>query len=505
MSGPWTYSDPPIRDGGYVNWKADQQDVVQPNRASIVCIPFTHNWGPYKVAKLAQSWEEWQQIFGYDVTAGSMAVKQCFVGEGVSGYGGAGAVVSYRFGNGAGVAATATLSSVTPTQLLRLTAKYVGTRGNRLNVTVRTNAQNAAWQDLLIYDGQTMLESYTYVTAGATAIALLAAQINAFSGYVTATALADNATIVNQSATALATGTDGGAPLAADYTAMLTAVTSERFSIFVAFDNTDSSIQASITAWSQGLNLGGKRVDVFSGGALNEIASTAITRAGTINDPNNNTVGVGGVVDFGCVGTPVAPVILSPSQLAPRLAGIFAARGGIKPLTYARLAGTDFRYTTALGTTYSVTTASDSDHAQCIQGGVISISRDSNALSPLRLEKGITTWQTGNTDADRPYKIYKNPRYVKIMQDFEMALVDFVEQQVITPGLPLTQATKEFVIGWAMDTLSIMNLGGLIQTGYTVDFDTTIPTTPDDDFLAVVYDWKFTRSVEQVRNTIRVS
>jgi len=508
MAGPWSATNPPPRPGGYVNWRALSQPVIPPNLAGIVCVPFVHNWGPYKVPVLSLSWDDWQMVYGTDDTAGSRAAKMAFFGEGLPGYGGAGAVLSYRFGTTTGQAAskaTVVLNKVGPAAVATLTAKYEGTNANSFTITVRTNALNASYQDLVIYDGTVAVEQYTFATTPAdnTPVADLIAQINTLSSYFTGTVTVDGTAPMNVANVPVTGGNDGGTLVAGDWTAMLDAVSGQRFAVFAPFNNSDTAVQASIDTWVKGLNTSGKRVMSFSGGALGETITTALARQAAANSENINTI-YGSVVDDTVVGTGNAPVTLSSSQLVPRVAGIFAARGAAKPLTFARLAGTNFSINTSTGTV-GVIPPSDSEIVKCLQSGVIPLSRDSNPASPIRLEKGITTYGSTNTDPVKPYAIYKNTRFVKIMQDFEMAIVEFAEREVITPGLPLTQATKEFVIGRAQEILSTMALAGLIQSGWQVGFDSTLPQNPSDDFLALTYLWYFTRSVEQVRNTIVVA
>lgn len=509
MPGPWSASKPPVRPGSYTNWRALAQPTIPSNGATTVCVPFTHDWGPLQTLIAMPSWQTFLDIFGTDDTAGSRAIKQCFFGEGLPGYGGAGTIIGYRMqGSSANTAKTAKLElkNSTPAVAAEVKAKFPGTYGEKIKIAIVAKAgEESTKKELQVILGTTIIESFTFNKTGAKLVEELEKLVALGSGYITLTKLIDAVELTNITATALTGGADGATLIAADWTAMLAAVQPEPFAIFAPFELTNETVMTAINEWQKIMNKTGKRVQVFIGGALNETAAEAITRAQNMNDPGMITLGIGGVVDSGLVGTPNAPIALSTAQLAPRVAGIQAARGSAKPLTFARLAGCAFTVRSTTGAVVSASAPNETEIILAIENGVIPISRDSNLNSPLRLEKGVTTWQSSNTDKDRPYEIYKNPKFLKVMGDFEMNLTAFVEQEVITPGLPITQATREFVIGKAEEMLDRMVKAGLIQASPNIEFDPSITPTPQDNFLAIVYEWVFTRSVEQVRNTVVVS
>jgi hypothetical protein len=102
MPGVFSKSNRPRRPGAYFNFEAQVAQQVPVATGSIVAVPYTHIWGPFKQATLVTNWSEWVSIFGEgdpdDPSPGVIAVKQAFKGEGVSGRGGAGAVLAYRTG-----------------------------------------------------------------------------------------------------------------------------------------------------------------------------------------------------------------------------------------------------------------------------------------------------------------------------------------------------------------------------------------------------------------------
>lgn len=489
MPGQFSKANRPRRPGAYVNFEAQAAVVIEPNIASIVAIPFTHNWGPFKKATLVQSFSEWQSIYGDATdTPGYIAVRQAFQGEDVPGYGGAGAVLAYRFGDSAAAKATKTLQNTTPANALALTARYEGTKGNDLRVTVQDDPTNSAKDELILYDGTTVLETYVYSD---TDIAGLAAQINTVSQWITATETITGVKLGYVSGVAFTGGNDGATPVGSDWTNLMSALEVERFGLFVPFDLTDGAIVASLLTWTKNLNANGKRFMLVLGGALNEVVADAVSAAQGLNDPNVVRVGVGSVQDALLLDANKRPRVLSTSQLAPRIAGILAARGESKSITFARLRG----LTILSGPT-------ESEILQAFSGGVIVLARDSNVASPVRVEKALTTWTT-TTDDDRPYMIFRNPKFVRTMHGLEHDLTDWSVDNVIGK-LPVNDATRTACIAQAGAFLKARQETWIVQPGWAVTVDHDPPPSDDDEFVALVVAAKFGRSVEQVYWTVRV-
>jgi len=483
MPGTFSKAARPKRPGSYVNFEAIASTTVPAAIGSTVAIGFTHDYGPEEATVTLRSLADFKAIFGpSENTPGFGAVKQAFQGEGLDGRGGAGAVVAFRMVGASGAKATKALQNTTPAVALTLSAKYAGSFGNNLTVTTQVNAANPASTDLIVYVQGVEVERYTF-TSTATATARDA--INANSKWVTAVMGVAGVALASVTASAFATGDSGSTLLAADYTIAMTAFEHERFGV-VCFENlTDTSITASLKTWGEGQNTNGKRFMTVLGGLPDELIATAVTRAQTAGSENIVTLGMGSVSDAQ-LGT------LGSAQLAPRVAGILAAKGEAQSMTFARLAGVSI-----------INSASEAEILTAFDAGVMVLSRDSNPDAPVRIEKALTTY-TGTTAPQKPYLIFRNPKYVRTMQGFQMELADYADANVIGRAV-VNDKTRDFLVGEGRVRAQKRVELGVIQPGFTVKVDPDPAPSDSDDFIALVIGMAFGRSVEQVFWTIRVS
>ena len=291
--------------------------------------------------------------------------------------------------------------------------------------------------------------------------------------------------------TPLTGGDDGSTLVQADWQDLITACSSARFSLFAAFDLTDVQTVTSLQQWCQSSNLSGRRFMLVVGGPTADTATTAIARSTSLEamdagggGENVVNVGVGTLVDneFG---------ELSTSQLAPRIAGILAARGESMSLTFARLADT-----------VAGVLPSDADVTACFNGGVVVFGQDSNQASPIRVEKGLTCYTGG--DDSKPYLIYRNPKFVRTMHGIELDITEWSTSNAIG-SLQVNDATRAYVVGYAHQVIQARSDRGVIQTGFSVGIDPIPPPSDDDEFIALVYGIAFGRSVEQIYNLVYIS
>jgi hypothetical protein len=486
MPGQFSKANRPERPGAYFNFEARPVPRVLPNVGSVVALPFVHDWGPVDQPVLCESLDEWRSIYGETLTTpGYKAARMCFQGEGdlPDSRGGAGAVLAYRFTGASAAKATKVLQNTTPVAALTVSARYEGALGNRLKVTVRP-AVTPTNTELLIYLDTVEVERYEWVTAGATALATAAADINKRSSWVTVAVTQDGVALASVTSQALTGGDNGATLIASDWTAVMSALEVTRFSIFAPFDLTDAAVVTSVKTWAQNLNSKGKRFMTVLGGVVDETASVAIGRATSLNDPNFIALGIGTYTDeeFGD---------LSTSQLAPRIAGILAAIGEVGSLTFARLEGLTIKKG-----------ASEFDIYSSFDAGLLVLSMDEDPEAPVRIERALTTYTT-QTNEDMPYLIYRSPRYVRIMQGIELELTTWAERNVIG-RLPVNDKTREYVVGETRTRLGLREEVGTIQPGWSAVIDTNPPPQPEDEFIAVLIGLTFGRSIEQVFYTVSI-
>jgi len=448
------------------------------------------------------SYQQFQAVFGPDDSDLRRAVFQAFLGEGVAGKGGAGAVQVCRMGaSGTIASSTRTLQNTagTPANAVTLTAKNPGSRGNSLSVTVRAGVIGGQSQ-LLIFLGGTLVELYNYTSAS---LAPLVAQINAVSSYVTATLVLDGTALALVSSVALTGGLDGSMLAGADYSAAFNALSKVPFRV-VAFANlTDPTIVASAQAWEQTLNTTGYRCSLVLGGLIAESNTTSQTAASSLNDHNIVRLGQGTITDFNLV--PGSPTNISTAQGAPRVAGVIASRGERRDLIMARFAGWQL----------NADSATSADIAAAPTFGLTVLSADGRQDAPVRIAQGCTTFitPTSATDQRSPLlyggvNIYGSVKYVAVMQGFEMDLLTVQEQTDGNIGdLDVNDQSRAYLIGEGRKLADMRVANGAIQPKPTVVLDTTTFGPPNDsqDFIPIMYGFAFSPTLRQIFNTVSVS
>ena len=493
MPGTFSKSNRPKRPGAYFNFIATQKETILPNSAGRVCLLVQHDWGPFETPTLVNSLAEFQSVFGPSTdTPGYKAVYGAFKGEGLPGRGGAGGVIAVRYGTSEVKASVVINQSPGDTvAAITLTAVYPGSYGNDLSSTVEDNAADATnKRDLVIKVGGVEVERYTYAKTDITA---LGAAINASSEWVTAV-VNNSGTEAVKSAKSFTSGADGTVDVAAaDFTTALDIAETQRFGVLAMDDlagtdwgspATATSILASWKTWAANLNAKGKRFISVVGGALDEAIGDAVSRSASLNHSDFVNIGKGGVEDAS-LGT------LSTSQLAPRIAGILAATGEERSLTFTRLQGCTARN---FCTEAQILTGFD--------GGVVVLATDNHPSAPVRVEKGLTTYTGG--DSTKPYAIYRNPKYVRTTHGIETDITEWSEINVIGQ-LQINDGTRAYVVGHAKSVIKAREDRGVLQSGSTVAIDQDPPPTIEDEFIALIYGIAFGRSVEQIYNTVVVA
>jgi hypothetical protein len=502
MSGEFSAANLPTLAGAYFDFESATPQPQIVNTTGVVAIPFTHNWGPANQIVELFSFSEFLTTYGGGLTSGYTqaytAIRQAFDGEAIPGRGGASAILAYRIVGSSGAKASLVLTNTTPATALTLSAAYPGSWANtNLSVIVQpTPANPTVTVDIDVYVQGVLAETWTFPK---TTMATGAALINASSNWITAVVGTDGIALSSVSTqTYLTGGNDGATTAGADWTTMMAAFQAQAFTAFAPADLagsaytgplTPTTLLASLVAWggmgSGGLNAIGHRATLVVGGASGEAASVATSRSATIADPNFINLGVGTYSDS-LLGT------LSPSQLAPRLAGIIAARGDSQGLTFARLAR------------LSITTPPQySDILTGIQTGFMTIGQDSNPISPVRFEKGVTTYIT-TTNPAMPVAVFGNTKFMLTMQQIERDITEWAQSNVIGV-MTVNAATISYVINYVSQYLGGLASSNVIQPGFTVTQAALPVPTSTSNFIALQYQVQFGRDVEQVLNTVIVS
>lgn len=370
MPGPiFLAGETKVRPGVYVR-VTNAGDLNAPSDG-IVAALIRGSWGPLGVPTTLEAIDRVPTIFG---TGGTTAVaSEAFRG-------GARQVLTYRVGTG-GTKATKNLKDTagSPVDVVKIDAKYPGTRGNSLNLTVRDALGDATQRELLVYEGTTLRQRVLFTKGSGEPAALVDALSAAGSDWISATKLADGTNLLAAaSAVALTTGADptvnGG-----DYTTALSAIESTDWNVLAA-DTEDTSLHATIKAYIDRVRDEGKRVMAVIGEPTGVSLSTRQTNAKTFNDPALVYVANGFTRSDG--------TIVEGMNAAARVAGMVAGAAITESLTHAVLSD-------ATGLVGAQTNA---EIEQSIRSAALVFTLSSRRQ--IQVEYGITTFNVPNLDYD---------------------------------------------------------------------------------------------------------
>jgi hypothetical protein len=482
----------PIRAGTRIQFVGETLTQTLPSLASTVAVAGTSDWGP-TYAETASilpglpggdqtygSTLEFDAIYGNSDTPLRRAVIGALNGQGVEN-GGAGQVLVKRLASSSAARATKTVANTTPVTAMTLTAKWTGTRGNLISYTIGNDPRVATNDIFTVYVNGVAQEVFTYVDAD---VAGLAAQINLSSKLLTAVSNITGTALAVQASQAFLTGGLSGDTLTGvDYTNVYPALEYGRYSV-LAFDNlTDSTIIASAVAFSQTQESNGRPITLVIGGSGADTITTAVARSAAANDPHVVNIGIGIYYDE------LLQRNVSTAELAPRIAGVIAARGEERSLTFAKVAGLS-----------PVSGAPDSGQIEtAIVNGVVTLSRSTSADALLKVERGVTTF-TSKSDAARPYDVFSDPRLVRVMDLFIRTVKEWSDENIVG-DTTVTDDTRDAVRSFASGEIDRLIQRGLVlpedkSLNIPAPFVSTPKTT--DDTVPFDFGWQFARTTNYV-------
>lgn len=410
----------------------ESQARVRPGFGSTVMIPAVGNWGPLGATLTDldpfQSLPEVDAVYGGADSPLRTAAAEAIMGQNTPGAGGAGGVILYRMATGSAAASGRTLQNATPAAAVRFVGKYKGTFGDRLGLVIDDDPLVAANDRLRVQlDGATV-ETYSYLQTDITALAAaVAARPSKYIVRDAAVAIITGVALA-QGTFPLTAGNDGAAVASADWLTAVAALEFANAGIFAPFDLTDSSVKAALVSWTQQMAANMKPVRSVFGGALGETITDAITDVALIRDPHVVRFGVGTYYDATLDKT------LSTSQLAPRIAGILAARGRRASLTRALLGGLS-----VVGSSGPDLDALKSGAAQ----GITMARRVSHPDSSLAISWGKTTY-VSTTNPAMPIDLWSEPRVIGIFDDLIRRIVAWGDDQIVG-DVPVNDDTRAAV------------------------------------------------------------
>lgn len=495
----------PVIPGTVLRFIGERIPTVPPSAADTVAVPIVSDWGPVGSdapgesgreggAQTLQSFAEYTAVFGDSDTAGRTAVAGAFAGQNLPGAAGAGAVVVFRMAGTSKAKATLIVKNTTPATAITLTARYYGSRGNKLSIVIDVNPANAAQDRLrLLYNGA-VVETFIYTK---TDIKGLNTAINAQSQYIKATEQVTGVALTATAGTPLAGGDDGATLLTTDHVKALEALEYKPFSIIAPYVLEGTELLAAYKSWIETQEAANRPVMLVVGGKAAETITEAVTRSGELNNPH--------IVNFG-VGTYHDDLLakdLSTAQLAPRIAGILAARGRKSSLTYARIGGLH-----PIGETAPPHDAIET----AIRSGVTVLMRGTNPEAELQIAKGVTTW-TSTTNLAQPVEVFGDPRLVRIMDLYVREMKEWGDSIVIG-ALPVNSDTRDLVRGQARKMQDELIGDGLILSGGEIIAGVEVPkpfvsvelpsSTSMLDTIPYQFGWQFARTANFILGEGRV-
>jgi hypothetical protein len=382
--------------------------------------------------------------------------------------------------------------------ILNLTAKYAGTRGDSLRVVIRPNPLNNARKDVQVYEGAELREKYTY---NATDHAALVAQINDptdGSTLVVATLnaahpeypgpytveLADMLT-----GTYLTGGDNGDAGLTvADYTDPLGVFDMfERrggFDVFTLPDESDPGLISSLIQWTESLNEEGTYVMAVVGGDSDELLGTAVTRSDSADSEWLVNVGR---TDLKVAYPDGTTVVRRTAAMTPRVAGLIAAAGINRAITFADLSTVD-------SPVEVVTPLTKEEIEEAITSGVIVFTKRGPRVV---VEDGVTTFTSYTTEKDATFGSIKS---VRTMQQIGRDFNEIVESGFIGVTNNDT-ATRNALISAVKRYLADLEGRGALIRGSQVLIDERFINTGDTVHLLLLV--QFGRELKRVLMTLR--
>jgi hypothetical protein len=442
-----------IRPGVYVRVTniGEPPEAIVPQ--GIVAALFRASWGPLAQVTYLENADAVTATFGSSGTVDT--ALEAFRG-------GCRRVVGYRLGSG-GAKAVITLkdTAATPADVVTITAKYEGIRGNDFKVTVRDSLTDTTKRELLLYEGVTLLQVVTFAKGTGEPQALVDAVNASNSPYITATKLADGngilATVTQQALTGGQDPTVDGA----SYSAGLSAIEAIDWNV-LAVDSEEPATHVMVQTYVDRVRSEGKRIIAVVGEPTSVQLSTRLTNCRAFNDPPigyalNGFKGSDGVAREGY-------------RAAARVAGMIAAANITESLTHA----------VVKGATEIVGALTNAEIEQAIQSGALVFTM--SAQKQVQIEYGINTFITPTADMDAGWKKIRRVRTRDNLMDRIAAIWDPLIGKI--NNSPDGRAT---LIAAAQGVINKMIAEGALLSG-TIYEDPNNPPAGDSAWFVVAVD-----------------
>jgi hypothetical protein len=481
--GNWSPTELPVLPGFYLNFQSAALAGIQTGARGIICVPVKAHWGPVREFKNITSEQEIIDTFTDADTYGATAYKTLRMAL----LGGAKQIMAFRLADDNAAIATITLQDGTPVNVLKLDTLYPTTRA--FKVTVQVNPVDGTKKDIKLYEGTTLLRTFTF-TSGTVQAAVDAINQDTANLWITATKLADGNGVLADISGQDFTGGNSGTQniLAADYTEFLTAAETQSFNILTLDGVYDESIQTSVKSWVERVRSEGKFVmAVLGGSSASDTASDAVAQAMARSAGFNYE----GVINVG-TGVILDGTSYSSAQAAPYVAGLIGGQKLSESTTYAP---TPFDDVTRRWTM--------SEQKTAVQNGVFILVHDGRIVKPLKGINSLITLRQGQNNQ------FKKIRAIRVMDAMNSDMLKAAEDNYIGK-VNNTEEGRLSLIGAYKQYMLVHVQGGTIEsTDWDVWLDPTYhgpnaTITPEPDQVYVQWKARITDVMEYIFGTFTV-
>lgn len=482
--GTWENTNKPVLPGLYMNFQAAAASAIQGGSRGTVVVPVKANWGPVREFVEIGSETAIGQVFSNGTEDGATAYPILYLAL----LGGPKKLLAYRLADDTAAAASVSLKNADDAGVLKLTAKYTGSRGNQFAVTVQPSLENSAAKEIRLYEGTKLLKTFT--AAGNTAAAAAAAvNEDAENVWVTAEAVDGAAVPADVTSVPFAGGVSGNSKLTnADYIAMQEALEGQDFNVLALDYAADMALLQSFAAWIKRIRDQGKgAVAVFGGSKADDTAPNAAELAAARSLALNHE----GIINVG-TGVRLSGTDYSSAQTAAYVAGLMAGQRLNESTTYAV---TPFEDVTRRWTR--------PEQESAIKNGVFILFHDGRQVKALRGINSLVVPAAGQNNA------WKKIRSIRVMDAINADLQRAAEETYIGK-VNNTEEGRLALIGAIKEYLAQLSLSNVIEpSGYDVILDPAYYgdspiVTPEPDQVFLQWNVKLTDVMEQLFGTFYV-
>jgi len=472
MAGPWAAADvnaAGTRPGIYINFLEQAEAAVSPGSRGVVGIISEADWGPHneivECAALGDLEDAYTDL--EDATArlynlgrfaflgGALTVKACRVMNTTN-----------------AVKATKNIKDNSAVDVISITAKYYGTRGNSITYDVGPDPIDSAKGRIRIYVDELLVHSVTSTIDDGSAgfiddVVSLFAALDSEWVVVAKVATGDDDLVAVGTATALVGGANGDAVTSTQFTTCLALFASDKVHILTS-DTVTGAIHTTIAAWLADQRETGYRVMGVLGSDTGDAISTIITDAQAFNTE--------------------AIVYVGPGAVTPNVAGVSTTYNGasIASLVAGLIAGLDVdRSLTGkrLPDVTSVeTNATVAQVKSMLAAGVLTLTPTPFGSTPgVKVERGLTTlYNPGDGDIAS----FKLIRTLRIADAIDEGLTTAAQENFI--GVQLNDAQGQgTVLDAIKDFLRTQAEARNIAPTYTVEIDESADNTDGNLFILI--------------------